>query len=210
MFDCSGLLVRCSVLRRSLVRSSLVRSSLVGRCRARISFICPAFLRRSFVRPSLIRPSFVRGSGPAALALFAVFAILSPAINSWAQGEAAENTNPMTGTIQGTLLDEDGNAVVGAKVLYISPDTETRGFTRSVKGGKYVSESLPPGPYVVRVEGRDFLPVESRVTVVVASAVKADFKLEYISPGPARLESQFSGDLSGTLPINGRNYLSPG
>jgi hypothetical protein len=158
----------------------------------------------------LIRPSFVRGSGPAALALFAVFAILSPAINSWAQGEAAENTNPMTGTIQGTLLDEDGNAVVGAKVLYISPDTETRGFTRSVKGGKYVSESLPPGPYVVRVEGRDFLPVESRVTVVVASAVKADFKLEYISPGPARLESQYSGDLSGTLPINGRNYLSPG
>jgi hypothetical protein len=138
--------------------------------------------------------------------LVAVFA-LSSAVFSRAQEETTENV--ITGTIQGTLLDEDGNAVVGAKVLYTSPDTETRGFTRSVKGGKYVSEALPPGPYVVRVEGRDYLAVESKVTVVVGTAVKADFKLEYISPGPARLESKFSDDLADTLPINGRNYLSP-
>jgi len=145
-------------------------------------------------------------SGPVALVFVAVIA-LSSAISLWAQEETTENV--ITGTIQGTLLDEDGNAVVGAKVLYISPDTETRGFTRSVKGGKYVSETLPPGPYVVRVEGRDFLAVESKVTVVVGTAVTADFKLEYISPGPARLESKFSDDLVDTLPMNGRNYLSP-
>ncbi len=99
--------------------------------------------------------------------------------------------------------------MIEAKVLYNSPDTETRGVTRSVKGGQYVSEPLPPGPYVVRVEGRDYLPVESKVTVVKGATVKADFKLEFISPGPAQLESQFSDDLTETLPINGRNYLSP-
>jgi hypothetical protein len=182
LFDCAGLPVRCSLLPRLSVRSYWIRLSEI--CRPRI-----------------------HPSGALVLALVAAFALLSTA-SSWAQTETTENV--ITGTIQGTLLDEDGNAVVGAKVLYTSPDTETRGFTHSVKGGQYVTETLPPGPYVVRVEGRDFLPVETKVIVVVGGVVKADFKLEYISPGPAHLENKYSSDLVDTLPINGRNYLSPG
>ena len=83
--------------------------------------------------------------------------------------------------------------VEGARVLYSSQATDTRGVTRSDKDGKYVSETVPPGVYVVRVEGRDMLPVESSVTVVAGAAVTADFKLEWINPGPVRLESKFSG-----------------
>jgi hypothetical protein len=125
---------------------------------------------------------------------------------------AQESTpeNPATGTIQGTLRDDVGAPVEGARVLYNSSATDTKGLTRSGKDGAYVSEPVPPGAYVVRVEGHDMLAVESSVTVVAGGAVTADFKLEWINPGPPRLESKFSGDVPDTLPINGRNYLNAG
>jgi hypothetical protein len=82
--------------------------------------------------------------------------------------------------------------------------------TRSGKDGPYVSEAVPSGAYVVRAEGRDMLPVASRVTVVLGAAVTADFKLEWINRGPVRLESKFDGEVSDRLPIDGRNYLNAG
>jgi len=118
--------------------------------------------------------------------------------------------NPTTGTIQGTVRDDAGGPVEGARVWYSSQATETRGVTRSGKDGTYVSEPVPPGAYVVRVEGRDMTPVESSVTVVLGAAVTADFKLEWINPGPVRLESKFSGEVPDRLPIDGRNYLDAG
>jgi len=118
--------------------------------------------------------------------------------------------NPTTGTIQGTVRDDDGNPVAGARILYSSAATETKGVARSGKDGTYVSEPVPPGAYVVRVEGRDMAPVESSVTVVLGAAVTADFKTEWINPGPVRLESKFSGDVPDRLPIDGRNYLNAG
>src|ERR1022692_3280660 len=107
------------------------------------------------------------------------------AVSASAQEEVTEN--PTTGTIQGTVRDDAGNPVEGARVLYRSRATETRGVTRTGKDGKYVSEP-----------------------VVVGAAVPADFKLEWINPGPLRLESTFSGDAPESLPINGRNYLNAG
>jgi len=130
------------------------------------------------------------------------------AVPLWAQEETPEN--PTAGTIQGTVRDDSGNPVEGAKVLYSSAATDTKGLTRSGKDGTYLSEPVPPGAYVVRVEGRDMLPVETSVTVVLGSAVTADFKTEWINPGPVRLESKFDGDVADRLPINGRNYLNAG
>ena len=118
--------------------------------------------------------------------------------------------NPTTGTIQGTVRDDDGIAVEGARVFYSSQATDTSGATRTGKDGKYVSEPVPPGVYVVRVEGRDMRLVESSVTVVAGTAVTADFKLEWINPGPVRLESKFSGEVPTRWPIDGRNYLNAG
>ena len=126
----------------------------------------------------------------------------------WAQEETQEN--PTVGTIQGTVRDDSGNPVEGAKVLYSSAATDTKGLTRTGKDGVYLSEPVPPGAYVVRVEGRDMLPVETRVTVVLGAAATADFKTEWINPGPARLESKFDGEVADRFPINGRNYLNAG
>ena len=126
----------------------------------------------------------------------------------WAQEETPEN--PTAGTIQGTVRDDSGNPVEGAKVLYSSAATDTKGLTRTGKDGAYLSEPVPPGAYVVRVEGRDMLPVETSVTVVLGAAATADFKTEWINPGPVRLESKFDGEVADRFPINGRNYLDAG
>ncbi|HKM46390.1 MAG TPA: carboxypeptidase-like regulatory domain-containing protein [Terriglobales bacterium] len=126
----------------------------------------------------------------------------------WAQEETQEN--PTTGTIQGTVRDDSGNPVEGAKVLYSSAAADTKGLTRTGKDGVYLSEPVPPGVYAVRVEGRDMLPVETSVTVVLGAAATADFKTEWINPGPVRLESKFDGDVADRLPIDGRNYLDAG
>jgi hypothetical protein len=145
------------------------------------------------------------------LFVVAAFTVL-PVVSLWAQEEAPENPleNPTTGTIQGTVRDDVGSPVEGARVLYSSAATDTKGVTRSGKDGAYVSEPVPPGAYVVRVEGRDMLPVETNVTVALGAAATADFKLEWINPGPVRLESKFDGEVGDRLPINGRNYLNAG
>ena len=132
------------------------------------------------------------------------------ALSPWSRAQESTTENPTTGTIQGTVRDDSNNPVAGARVFYSSTVTETRGVTRTGKDGKYVTEVLPPGPYMVRVEGRDLAPGESRVTVVQGASVTADFKLEWINPGPVRLESTLSGDLPAHLPINGRNLLNEG
>jgi protocatechuate 3,4-dioxygenase beta subunit len=41
------------------------------------------------------------------------------------RAQEATPENPTTGTIQGTVRDDDGNPVEGARVLYSSQATET-------------------------------------------------------------------------------------
>ncbi|MGB6385028.1 MAG: carboxypeptidase regulatory-like domain-containing protein [Terriglobales bacterium] len=150
--------------------------------------------------------SHVRRSLPIGLLLFAALTV-----SLWAQ-EAQEMIpeHPTSGTIQGTVLDEDGTAVRGARVYYSSQATDIKAMIRTSADGKYVTEPVPPGTYVVRVVARDLLPIIREVTVIAGTAVTSDFKLDWINPGPVRLESKFDGDDIDRLPFNGRNYLNPG
>jgi hypothetical protein len=138
--------------------------------------------------------------------IFFIF-ISSLALSSRAQ-EAPENTT--AGTIQGTVLDEDGNPVEGARITYTSQSTDTRGTANADKNGVYVSEQLPPSTYTVVAEGKDLSPTQVTVTVTAGAATTANFHLEWINPGPVRLQSTYSGDAPENLPINGRNYLTAG
>ncbi len=153
----------------------------------------------------LVRRSLLRGP-----LLLVVVALTVVALTVSLRAQEMTEENPTTGTIQGTVRDDVGSPVAGARVLYNSAATDTKGLTRTGKDGTYVSEAVPPGAYVVLVEGRDMLPAESTVNVVLGAAATADFKLEWINPGPVRLESKFSGDASDALPIDGRNYLNAG
>jgi Carboxypeptidase regulatory-like domain len=150
------------------------------------------------------------------LILFFSLAVLSLAIVSFVvlsaaalhAQEAPEGT--ATGTIQGTVLDEDGRPIENARVSYRSESTESRGTTNAGKDGVYVSEPLPPTTYLVIAEGRDMVSTQVTVTVTAGAAATANFHLEWINPGPVRLQSHFSGEVPDNLPINGRNYLTAG
>ena len=142
------------------------------------------------------------------LLIMVAISLLALTAASWAQEMTSEN--PTAGTIQGTVRDDVGSPVESARVFYNSSATDTKGVTRTGNDGRYVSETLPPGAYVVRVEGKDMLPVERTVNVVAGAAATADFNLEWINPGPVRIESRFSGDIPDALPLDGRNYLTPG
>ncbi len=115
-----------------------------------------------------------------------------------------------TGAIQGKVLDEDGIPVEGARISYNSQSGDTRGVTRAGHDGTYLTERLAPAVYSVHVDGLDMVPAETELTVTAGATVTANFKLDWINPGPPRLESHFSGDAPDNLPINGRDYLTAG
>jgi Carboxypeptidase regulatory-like domain len=148
----------------------------------------------------------VRRSLPLGLILVACLTFI--ALNQSLSAQEAENPN--AGTVQGTVRDEDGVPVEGARISYSSEATDTRGVTRTAKDGTYVTEQVPPGSYLVHVDGRDLLPAEVTVTVNAGAATSIDFKLDWINPGPDRPSSHFTGEVPDQLPINGRNYLSAG
>ena len=138
-------------------------------------------------------------------------AVLSFVVLTAASLHAQEASESIAaGTIQGTVLDEDGIPVEGARVSYTSQSTENKGAATPGKDGVYVSEPLPPTIYVVTASGRDMAPVQVTVTVLAGAAVTANFHLQWIDPGPVRLQSHFTGDFPNNLPINGRNYLTAG
>lgn len=149
-----------------------------------------------------------RRSLPVFFILFTSFASTLLSRTLWAQEAAAENPN--AGTIQGTVRSEDGTPVESARISFISSATDTRGVTRTDKAGAYITEQVPPGLYLVHVDGRDLLPAETTVNVAGGASATVNFKLDWINPGPARLESRFTGEAPEQQPINGRNYLGAG
>src|SRR5215471_4058248 len=137
--------------------------------------------------------------------LFAIFLLSFTAIYAPAQ----ESPAPGTGTIQGKVLDSDGNPIDGARITYHSRDTETGGQERTAKDGTYTSEPLPPGVYTVRGDSQDYLASDTTVTVTSGGAATADFRLDEINPGPYRLETRIRGNSVDRLPIDGRDPLNP-
>jgi hypothetical protein len=144
----------------------------------------------------------IRRSLPIGLMLFTALTL-----SSWAQEMTSEN--PTSGTIQGRVLNQDGAVVAHSRVYFSSVASDVKSMIRSGSDGKYLTEPVPPGTYVVRVVARDFVPIERNVTVVAGTSVASDFRLEWINPGPARLESKYEADEIDRLPLNGRNYLNP-
>src|SRR5947199_10644277 len=80
-----------------------------------------------------------------ALALFAVNAI----------GQTAT-----TGSIEGTVSDQNGAAVRGATVTVTSPNLISPQAATTNDNGRYSILNLPPGPYKISVEASGFAKFE--------------------------------------------------
>ena len=136
-----------------------------------------------------------------------VLLLFSPLVLMFSVGSLRAQEAPSTGTIHGTVTDEDGNPVSGARVDARSKATLTSGVTRTGKDGSYTTEPFPPGDYTVRVEGRNMRVVSATVNVQAGAVVTADFHLQMINPEPPRVESKVDAALVNSLPVNGRASL---
>ena len=136
-----------------------------------------------------------------------------------------------TGTIAGTVADQSGAAIVGAKVTAISPATGLSRETTTSADGGYVFPLIPAGTYNVIVEASGFRRFEQRgVDVKVNSnstvgvtlqlgatteSVTVDANAEMVDTRSGTLAQVVSEQKIVELPLNGRNaatlvLLAPG
>ena len=136
---------------------------------------------------------------------------------------AAQGVN--TATLSGTVMDQQGQAVEGAKVTLTSTATGAERTAVSEDNGRYTLVGIPPGQYKMTVDGgANFdVYVNPSILLTVGEAAKLDAQLrvrgqiETISvvEETALVETQ-KADVSATvtsvqinnLPINGRNYIN--
>ena len=106
-----------------------------------------------------------------ALVLAMSLAILLGSVPVLSQGNA--------GRILGTVTDQSGGVIVGAKVTIM--DT-TRGVTRTLttgQAGEYNAPNLLPGTYTMRVESQGFRTVERQnVVLEVNGELRVDLTLQ--------------------------------
>jgi hypothetical protein len=137
-------------------------------------------------------------------------------------GVQAAFTQVDTGAISGTVQDQTGAVVPGAKVTLTSEGTALRLTATTGGDGSYTFTPIKIGAYTIEVEAAGFQKVtQSHVTVNIQQQVLVDFTLKpgavtqtiEVTAAPAQLQTQNSslGQVADTrqinnLPLNGRNY----
>jgi outer membrane receptor for ferrienterochelin and colicin len=107
-------------------------------------------------------PGFARLAKGFVIGLF----VIATAVGAYAQ------TQSTTGTIQGTVLDEQGGAVPGATVEIKNLATNATRTLTSDEDGRFVALTLQPGAYSVTVTKQGFAIAEApRIEVTVGQAV---------------------------------------
>jgi hypothetical protein len=82
-----------------------------------------------------------------------------------------------TGTLRGTVSDQQREPVPGATITITSPALLGQRTTVSDQDGAYVFRALPPGDYHVAFELASFAPLERTVAVPLGGAVEQDAHL---------------------------------
>src|SRR5262245_5645762 len=137
----------------------------------------------------------------------------------------------VNGTIVGTVTDQAGAVVTGARVVLVNEGT---GFTREVSAndsGQYVASSIPTGDYVINVEhpgfqklrrsgikltAADVLTVDLQLTVGnVTETVEVTATAPLVQSQTAAVTALVTNEQMVEMPLNGRTFtslvlLSPG
>ena len=131
-------------------------------------------------------------------------------------------TTISTGSVQGTVTDQSGAMVSGAKVSITNKSTGRVINVSTTSAGTYASGALTPGTYIVRVEAQGFKTAELGVTVQVGVTASGNVKLQVgqasqvievqgseiqVNTEQATVEGVLTSEQIENLPINGRNFL---
>lgn len=127
-----------------------------------------------------------------------------------------------TGSIQGTVTDPSGAAVVGAAVTITNKATAKVVSTETNSTGAYNAAALSPGDYTLRVEFKGFKTLQRGVLVAIGQISTVDVTLEVgsesavieveagtvaVNTSQASVQGVLTQDQIDNLPINGRNFL---
>src|SRR5713226_8903343 len=131
-------------------------------------------------------------------------------------------TTISTGSIQGTITDQSGAVVSGAKITITNKATAQTITLATSSSGTYTSGSLLAGDYVVRVESKGFRTSELPVVVLVGVTSPGNVRLTVgqesqvvevsasevrVNTEQATVQGVITGQQIDQLPINGRNFL---
>ena len=150
----------------------------------------------------------------APLCIVGILLFLSSA--AWAQSTTG------TGSIQGTVTDQTGAVVAGARVMITNKATAAVFHLNASSAGSYSSGPIQPGDYIVRVEGKGFKTMNLAVTVQVGNTSTANLQMEIgqesqvvevqggtvgVNTEQATVQGTITLDQIENLPVNGRNFL---
>ncbi|MGA8153407.1 MAG: carboxypeptidase regulatory-like domain-containing protein [Terriglobales bacterium] len=135
---------------------------------------------------------------------------------------ALSQTTISTGSIQGTVTDQSGAVVVGAKVSMTNKFTGRAINVTTTSRGTYTSGALSPDNYLVHVEAKGFKAYEQPVLVQVGVTSALNVKLQVgqssqvievqesdvqVNTEQATVQGVLTTQQIENLPINGRNFL---
>jgi Carboxypeptidase regulatory-like domain len=139
-----------------------------------------------------------------------------------AAGKTAEAQITTAGTINGTVVDQTGAVVPGARVTIVETETQTVTQTDSNNDGDFVQVGLDSGHYDVTIAATGFatfhetgiyLEPMAAFTVraimkptSVASTVTVTGSEAQVQTVTAEVSSTVSGEEAQELPLNGRNF----
>jgi hypothetical protein len=103
---------------------------------------------------------------------FALLATLVLAAAFTAQGQSSQ------GRIFGSIMDQSGAVVSGAKVTVTNTATDVSRLVTTTGAGEYAAADLDPGTYTVTAESPGFKKAVSTVQVEVSREVRVNLKLQ--------------------------------
>ena len=134
----------------------------------------------------------------------------------------AAQTTISTGSIQGTITDQAGAVLSGAKVTITNKATGNSFSVTTTSAGAYASGALTPGEYTIRIEAKGFKATEAPMTVQVNTTSPGNFQLQVgqetqvvevqasavtVNTEQATVQGIITEEQIQNLPINGRNFL---
>src|ERR1700687_4060385 len=83
---------------------------------------------------------------------------------------ASAHAQAVTGSISGTVVDEQGGGVPGAPVTALNERSGATRADRTDTRGDFVFTAMPPGTYTVRAEMSNFRTVQQKGNVLTPSS----------------------------------------
>src|SRR5467141_9584 len=134
----------------------------------------------------------------------------------------AARAQNFTGSVRGTVTDEQGAAIAGADVMITNIDTSYSRSDKTDKDGSYSFQSLPLGRYTLNVSGQGFKAFQEKDIVLhvndsrtfdaqlkvgaTTETIEVVANTSQVELNNAELSGTVAGDQITQLPLNGRSF----